>query len=308
MPAAAFIVNRTLARASGRFLAHCRAAAARGGWAPEFVLTDKADAGVTAALEAASWSADLVVAAGGDGTVRGCAEALAGTGVPLGIVPLGTGNLLARTLGVPSHPRAALDVALAPRAVTRRIDLATADGTPFTAMAGMGLDAAVVAGTRLKHQFGWLAYAMSGATHLNDPPARFTIRMDGGPPVVRIARSVVVGNSGLLPGGFAMLPDARPDDGLLDIGILAPRGLLDWPRLAARVLAGSDVTDPRLERLRARRVEITAERPLPREVDGEVIAPARTLAVAVRPAALTVRVCPGRAGRTRRGGTAKTQL
>jgi diacylglycerol kinase (ATP) len=108
----------------------------------------------------------------------------------------------------------------------------------------------------------------------------------------------VAGNSGLLPGGFALLPAARLDDGLLDIAILAPRGLLDWPRLAARVLAGSDVEDPRLERLQGRTVEVTADTPLPREVDGEVVAPARTLTVAVRPAALTVRVpVPGRSGR-----------
>jgi len=109
--------------------------------------------------------ADLVVAVGGDGTVRGCAEGVASTGVPLGIVPHGTANLLARTLGIPGHPRAALDVALDQRRPTddRLIDLAIADREPFTAMAGMGLDAAVVAGTKLKHQFGWFAYAMSGA-------------------------------------------------------------------------------------------------------------------------------------------------
>ncbi|MBO0806419.1 MAG: diacylglycerol kinase family lipid kinase [Nocardiopsaceae bacterium] len=292
MPAAVFVINHTLPRARGHLPALCRAAAIRVGWEPEIVPTDKADAGVTAAREAAASGAGVVIAVGGDGTVRGCAEALAGTSVPLGIVPLGTGNLLARTLGIPPYPRVALDIALGPGAVTRRIDLATADGEPFTAMAGIGLDAAVVASTRLKHRLGWFAYAVSGATHLADSPARFTIRLDGGTPLERLARSVVAGNSGLLPGGFALLPDARPDDGLLDIGILAPRGPLGWPRLATRVLTNRDVTDRQLERLQARTVEITTDAPLPREVDGEVIAPSRTLTVTVRPAALTVRV-PG---------------
>ncbi|HET6189594.1 MAG TPA: diacylglycerol kinase family protein, partial [Trebonia sp.] len=256
--------------------------------------TEKAEDGVTAASSAALDGIDLVVAVGGDGTVRGCAEGLARTGVPLAIVPHGTANLLARTLRVPGHPKAALGVALAVTpgtgGVDRTIDLAVADEVPFTAMAGMGLDAAVVAGTRLKHQFGWLAYAVSGAAHLALPPARFSIRLDSGAPVERTARSVVVGNSGLLPGGFSLLPDARPDDGLLDVGVLAPHGPLGWPRLATRVLARSHHEDRMLERFQARKVEISATTSLPREVDGELVAASRSLTVTVVPSALTVRM------------------
>ena len=293
MPAVSFVINGTLARASGRFLPLCRTVATDAGWTPDLLVTGKASEGVAAARDAAAGGADLVVAVGGDGTVRACAEALAGTGVPLGIIPLGTGNLLARTLGIPAHARAALAVALDPRGAgcaDRRIDLAMTEGAPFTAMAGMGLDAAVVAATRLKHHIGWLAYAMSGAAHLMRAPARFTIRMDGGAPVEREARSVVVGNSGLLPGGFTLLPDARIDDGLLDVGILAPHGPLGWPRVATRVLTHSRHQDRQLERFQARKAEITAHTDLPREVDGEIIAPGRTLAVTVQPGALIARV------------------
>ncbi|HET6192551.1 MAG TPA: diacylglycerol kinase family protein [Trebonia sp.] len=288
------MVNGSLVRGGGRLLALCGEAAARHGWRAEFLVTEKAEDGVTAASSAALDGIDLVVAVGGDGTVRGCAEGLARTGVPLAIVPHGTANLLARTLRVPGHPKAALGVALAVTqgagGVDRTIDLAVADEVPFTAMAGMGLDAAVVAGTRLKHQFGWLAYAVSGAAHLALPPSRFSIRLDGGAPVERTARSVVVGNSGLLPGGFSLLPDARPDDGLLDVGVLAPRGPLGWPRLAARVLARSHHEDGMLERFQARKVEISATAPLPREVDGELVAASRSLTVTVVPSALTVRM------------------
>src|SRR6185437_13768394 len=140
MAAVTFIVNGTLAQASGRFFEQCRVMALRSDWQPEFLITQAVHAGTTAARKAAANGADLVVAVGGDGTVRGCAEGLAGTDVPLGIVPLGTGNLLARTLGIPAHTRAALSIALRETGTTedRRIDLATADGTPFTAMAGMG--------------------------------------------------------------------------------------------------------------------------------------------------------------------------
>jgi diacylglycerol kinase family enzyme len=106
-------------------------------------------------------------------------------------------------------------------------------------MAGIGLDAAVVAaaGERLKRRLGWAAYAAAGVRRLALPPREFTIRPDGAEPLRRRARSVVVANAGLLPGGFTLLPAARLDDGLLDVGILAPSGGWDWVRLAGRVLA-----------------------------------------------------------------------
>jgi diacylglycerol kinase family enzyme len=290
MPGVAFVINGSLVHGGGHLVALCREAAKRHGWDHELLVTEKAEAGVSAASGAALDGADLVVAVGGDGTVRGCAEGLAGTGVPLGIVPHGTANLLARTLHLPRHPKASLAAALDAGGTDRVIDLAVADGEPFTAMAGMGLDAAVVAGTKLKHQFGWAAYAMSGAMHLALPPARVSISLDGAPPFERKARSVVVGNSGLLPGGFSLLPDARLDDGLLDVGILAPHGPFGWSRLATRVLTNSSYQDRMLERFQARRIEITTRALLPREVDGELVTPGHTLTVTVKPGALTVRV------------------
>ena len=115
MPGVAFVVNGSLVHAGGHLVALCRQEAKRHGWDAELLVTEKAEAGVGAASGAALDGADLVVAVGGDGTVRGCAEGLARTGVPLGIVPHGTANLLARTLRIPGHPRAALAAALARR-------------------------------------------------------------------------------------------------------------------------------------------------------------------------------------------------
>lgn len=284
------MVNGSLVRGGGRLLALCKEAAARFGWRAEFLVTEKAEEGVSAACGAALDGAELVVAVGGDGTVRGCAEGLASTGVPLAVVPHGTANLLARTLRVPGQVRDALAVALGTGNVDRVIDLAVADGIPFTAMAGMGLDAAVVAGTKLKHHLGWLAYAMSGAVHLTVPPVRFTIRLDDGAPIEREARAVVAGNSGLLPGGFSLLPDARVDDGLLDVGVLAPHGPFGWPRLATRVLTHSRREDQMLERFQAQKVEISTFALLPREVDGELVSASHSLTVTVQPNALTVRM------------------
>ena len=332
MQPAAIVINSSLTRDLGRFCRRCREAAADGGWEPSFLETTLDDRGVGLAGAAVAAGARMVVAAGGDGTVRACAQALAGTQVPLAIVPLGTANLAARALGIPSGIGGSLATAFGGH--ERRIDLAVAGaaagaavagttdagttgagttgagttgagttgagttggagGLTFAAMAGIGLDAEVVAATPrlLKRRAGWLAYAAAGIVHLPGRGQRFTVRLDDDEPLARQARCVVVGNAGLLPGGFSLLPRARLDDGLLDVGILAPSGPAGWLRVAHRVLTGSGRDGRPLERHQARRVEIRAGTELPREVDGEVITPGRSLTVTLLRRALTVRVPP----------------
>jgi len=288
-PTVAFIINRTRVRNPDRFARACRASAVARGWAPLFLPTTREDHGEGLARHAVNAGAELVFAVGGDGTVRACASVLAGTGVRLAIVPRGTANLAARALRVPRRLRAALATGFGSHETV--LDLGVADGTPFTAMAGIGLDAAVVEATRrlLKLHLGWVAYAEAALSRLLGQPTEFTIRLDGGPPLHRTARCVVVGNAGLLPGGFPLLPDARPDDGLLDVGVLTPSSLTGWVRVGLRVLTRSRYDDHRLERFRARHVQITSPTPLPRETDGEIIAPAPSLEVSLRPASLIVR-------------------
>jgi diacylglycerol kinase family enzyme len=186
---------------------------------------------------------------------------------------------------------AALRVAFTGR--DRQIDLAEADGLVFSAMTGIGLDAAVVGATRpaVKRLAGWTAYATAAATQLRRRPAAFAIELDGGVSIVRQAQSVTVGNSGALPGGFPIMPAARLDDGLLDVVVLAPESLVGWADVGLRVLVRSRRDDSRLTRYQARRVSISADCELPRQIDGEVIAPGRSLTVVVRPGALRVRVC-----------------
>jgi diacylglycerol kinase family enzyme len=290
MPPVAVVINRTRVRDLGWFRRQCRQAAEAGGWEPWFLETSREDGGLELARDAVAAGARLVFAAGGDGTVQACAQALACTGVPLAIVPRGTANLAAQALGVPFRLHAALAAGFGGH--ERRVDLAVADGMPFVAMAGMGLDAAVVAATPglLRQRLGWLAYAVAGIAFLPGRPHVFTVRLDGGEPLTRRARAVVVGNAGLLPGGFALLPDARLDDGVLDVGILAPSGPSGWGRVAHRVLNRSRRDDRHLERHQARRIEIHADVELPRQVDGEMIPRGRSLTVTLRRGALLVRV------------------
>jgi diacylglycerol kinase family enzyme len=296
MSTAAFVLNPGRVRGAARVAAGCAAAATAAGWDWLVLETSAGDRGTLLARQAVAAGAGLVFAVGGDGTVRACAEALAGTAIPLAIVPRGTANLAARALGIPHR----LDAALAAgfRGHERRIDLATADGMTYAAMAGLGVDAAVVAAAPagLKARAGWLAYAAAGARLAHGPCATFDLSLDG-TPLTCAARSVVVGNAGLLPGGFVLLPGARLDDGHLDVGILAPSSLLDWGRVAHRVLTQSRRESRPLLSYRARHVEIRADRELPRQVDGEVIEPGRALTVTVLPAALLVRVPGPAAGR-----------
>jgi diacylglycerol kinase family enzyme len=310
----AFVINRALLRDPRRFAQRCRAAAEDRGWEPWFAPDPVADpvAGSPALTRlAVAAGADLVVAAGGDGTVRACAEVLAGTGIPLAIVPLGTANLVARALGVPGQAGRALEVAFGGR--DQPVDLgrvaAADEGMVFAAMAGIGLDAAVVgaAWPWVKRRVGWVAYGMAAVPRLGWPASDFTIQVDGAAPVRRRARCVVVANAGLLPGGFTLLPAARLDDGLLDVGILAPAGGWDWLRLGGKVLGGK-VLDGRLPggRVlgewvlgapsrglageRGRLVEVSTDRVLPRQADGEVLVPGQTLGASVAPGALVLRL------------------
>jgi diacylglycerol kinase family enzyme len=290
MPAAAFIINRTLVHDPGPLRRHCCEAAEAAGWTPLLRETTLDDRGFGLAREAIAAGARLVFAVGGDGTVRACAQALAGTGVPLAIIASGTANLAARAIRLPSRRTAALAAGF--NGNDRALDLAVADEMTYVAMAGMGLDAAVVAATPAarKRRLGWPAYAIAGVPRLAGRSHQFTIRLDGGEPMALRARSVVAGNAGLLPGGFVLLPDARLDDGMLDVGVLAPEGLIDWSRVALQVMAASRHGGHELQRFRAREVEIHADTELPREVDGEIIRPGRSLRITVLPGALIVRV------------------
>ena len=286
---------------------------------PEFAETTEADSGALVTARAVRSGTGLVVACGGDGTVTACAGALAGTSVPLLVVPCGTGNLLARNLGLPRDARQALELGLAAEPWAADLLLARADGMPdtyVTAMAGAGLDAEIMAGAdrRLKNLIGWPAYGVAALRHLRVPRLRLTVGLDGRAPLVRRARMVVAGNVGAIQGGLRLLPDARPDDGLLDLVLFDPRGPLDWLR-ALRVLSAgtswggstgsggdvptsadgadggvrSGVVHGPLEYLRAERVELVFGRSVRRELDGDPVPAGRTLRLDVRPGALLLR-------------------
>ncbi|MFC7545869.1 diacylglycerol/lipid kinase family protein [Plantactinospora sp. GCM10030261] len=256
------------------------------GWAePLWYETTVEDPGKGQTRQAIEAGAEVVFACGGDGTVLSCVNSLVGTDVALAVLPSGTGNLLAANLGLSDDLAAGIQVAI--ERGKRQLDVGELDGQYFTVMAGMGFDAKMLADTSetTKRRIGWPAYVMGAARHLRDRPMRLTIKIDDGPPVRRRAKSVLVANVGRLQGGLRLLADAEPDDGLLDIAVLSPRTIGHWVALGWAVARRRERV-PRMQVLRGRRVEIRSTRAQPRELDGDVIDPGRTLNVRVRPEAL----------------------
>ena len=259
------------------------------GWAePLWLETLPDDTGERLAQEAVRSGVDLVLASGGDGTITACVSGVAGSGVPLGVLPRGTGNLLARNLGLPLSLDEALAVALT--GSDRRLDVGSANGRPFVVMAGIGFDAEMLDGAdeRLKSRVGWAAYVLSALRHLRERPVRMMLRADGGQPQRRWACGVIVGNVGSLQGNVRLLPDAVPDDGVLDVAVLAASGWTGWLRLAADVLLRRKTG--RVAHLTCRELTIQAGRARPWEVDGEVAGTTRQLRVTLEPGCLLVRV------------------
>ena len=272
------------------------AAAGRWGWEPPLWLeTEADDNGIGMAEQALLADVQMVLVVGGDGTVRVVCSELARTGVAVGVVPLGTGNLLARNLGLPLNPADAVEVALSGQ--DRAVDVVEVTGddlteTCFTVMAGLGLDAAIMAGApdQLKARMGWPAYVVSALRQLRHPATWVEVSVDGSPPVRRKVRTVVIGNVGSLQARIPLLPDALIDDGRLDVVVIAPQHTVGWLRLALRVLRRTRRTDERLDRMTGRRVSIRADKPLLRQLDGDPVGEGRELNAEVLAGTLLVRV------------------
>ena len=279
--------------------------------------TSKEDPGGGVTAQALADGADMVIAAGGDGTVRAVAEALRGTDASIGLLPSGTGNLLARNLDL-SLDNLDDSIATAFRGRDRDIDLGVVDieresgereTFAFVVMAGVGLDAKMLANTNdeLKKRVGWLAYVDAIVRALRDNN-KIDVRyeLDGGGRKSLRAHKIIVGNCGLLPANIMLLPDAAIDDGLFDIVALRPEGFFGWfqiwfkivwengvlrrTQVGRRILAANSREVRTLRYNKGKKLVVRLDSPQDFEIDGDSVGKAVALRAVVDPGGLTVRV------------------
>jgi diacylglycerol kinase family enzyme len=262
---------------------------------PAWFETSADDPGPGQARQAVDDGAKVVIAWGGDGTIMGVASSLVHADVSLGIVPGGTGNLLARNMGIPLDVRSALQVALTGQ--DRRIDLldvylGRGRRALSAVMCGMGWDADMMGAPEgLKRSVGWGAYVLEGARHIGKQPMRLRLSIDGGPEQHLYGRTVLVANVGMLVAGIDLIPEARADDGLLDVLIIDPSSPRDWVRTSAGILRGRGAADdPSRTHLRGRDVVVTTAHPRSRQIDGDTVADGQGFHVSLLDQALSVRV------------------
>lgn len=295
-PRCAVIFNPAKVTDEATFRRHVNFELRSRGWAkPIWLETTIDDAGAGMTAVARNKKVDLVIGAGGDGTIRAICGGLAGSDIPFGLIPAGTGNLLAKNLGIPLDEQAALELAF--EGEDHRIDLVTvsADGGEpeyFCVMAGIGVDAAIISSTNpdLKKAVGSAAYFVAAAKNANHAPLPVHIQVDDQEAFEREAAVVLVGNVGHLQGGIPLIPDAEPDDGLLDLLVASPSTAGDWVNVFTRVMTKQRRTDERLDRFKATRVVLRAGHPDAYQLDGDTLGEAQELEFQIDPGALRIRL------------------
>ena len=250
--------------------------------------TTEEDPGTAMAKHLADDGCDVVVAAGGDGTVRACAEGLVGTDTSLAVLPLGTGNLLAANLDLPDSLDEIVD--LVSNGEDVQIDVGEVNGEVFLIMAGFGLDTTIMDATEResKDRLGPMAYVLTALSHLDDNQVDATILIDDDQPIELSVATCLVGNMGKVLGSLDLFPEAVWDDGSLDALAISAQGVLDWAAAARETLSAEEETE-RVSRWTADRVVVEFDRPQPYQMDGEPRPAVPRIEIEIRPRALSVR-------------------
>lgn len=231
---------------------------------------------------------DLLFVWGGDGSVQRCVDAVGKAPVALAIVPAGTANLFATNLGIPADLEEAVTIGV--QGDRRTLDVGSVNGERFAVMAGTGFDALMIreADAGLKDRLGRFAYVVTGARGLGRDPVPTRIEVDGARWFEGPATCVLVGNMGDVIGGISAFPDAAPDDGRLNVGVVTADGLVDWTRTLGRAVVGTAASSPFVQTTTGAKIDVRLQRKMPYELDGGDRADTKRLKFRVKPAAITV--------------------
>ena len=285
------------------------------GWDVLWFETTEKDPGTGQAAAALEKGASVVIAVGGDGTVRTVSEVVRRSkDASVALLPSGTGNLLARNLDLTLDDMAH-SIRTAFTGAVREVDVAridirradrSSDEHAFLVMAGAGLDAKIMSNTdpELKKKIGWLAYARALSVTLRDKNAlRLGYQLDGGKRRTERAQALIIGNCGSLPANILLLPDAAVDDGLIDVVVLKPETVRGWLAVVFKIfwengivrrtpigkkLAGVDIAS--MDYRRGKKLEVCLSKPEEIELDGDPFGEASSFTVTVEPGALRVMV------------------
>ena len=273
------------------------AVADRAGWnEPLWFETTVEDSGTAAGQDALKAGADLVCAMGGDGTVRAVAGVLRGTGVPYGLLPSGTGNLLARNLGLPlGSLEDAVEIALLGQDRAIDVGLATFDDGEervFVVMGGVGLDAQIMDNTddELKKKVGWGAYVAAGAPALFKGGFEATLTVDGAAEDPTNCLMVLACNCSSVVANIELATGAVLDDGDLELVMLRPNAVAGWLGVAIDVATRNRNGLASLKQWPGREFEFTLDQPVLAELDGDPVGETTHGRFGVDPGSLIVRL------------------
>jgi YegS/Rv2252/BmrU family lipid kinase len=231
---------------------------------------------------------DLLFVWGGDGMVQRCIDAIGKAPVTIAILPAGTANLFATNLGIPKDLERAVWVGLHGR--RRTLDVGTINGERFAVMAGTGFDASMIraADGGLKERLGRFAYVVTGLRGIRRDPVTTRVEINGRKWFKGSATCVLVGNMGEVFGGISAFPDARPDDGRLNVAVVTADSVVDWARTLARTAVGKATSSPFVRTTTAEEIEVRLDTKSPYELDGGDRPKTKRLTFHVEPAAITV--------------------
>jgi diacylglycerol kinase family enzyme len=285
------------------------------GYAPALWLaTTEEDKGAGQARDAVAQGATVIMVAGGDGTLREVIQAVYNQDVSISLLPLGTGNILARNLSLPLNALTqSVDRAI--NGSDRQLDLGRVtmhleDGTVteqiFVGLAGVGLDATIILNTdtALKRRIGWFAYVDAGLRSLPIKFERLQLTVDNRETRTLKVHMLLIGNCGFLPGNISVMPEAKLDDGILDVAAVGPRRIWNWVDLWGRVTVGNWLVRPvpggrrmlegtanvkTLENLNGKRIELKPERAVDIQLDGDAFGRVQLAVFDVLPGAMRFR-------------------